>query len=282
MAINGVSPKVGKILALPDQSITIGTATATTDTAATVAFTAGSETTGGPVLSYQAISTPGSITAKGNSSPITVTGLTTGTAYTFQVIAQNPSGDSTAGYSSASNSATPVSLSSYESIATVTASGSASSMTISSIPQTYSHLRVIISARTASTGPRLDAYLQFNGDTSTNYSYRWMYNSGSNGPYANSAINASQLSSTYIPGSAVTSNVFGLFIIDIPDYASTNKYKTAGILTGWNNRGTTSENNMANVVGSWRNSTTGINSITFAQSGNFVSGSTMSIYGLKG
>jgi large repetitive protein len=81
---------------------TIGTATAGSSSAS-VTFTPTSATN--VDASYTLLSTPGSITASGTSSPITITGLTNGTAYTFQVRANNPSG-STA-YSSASNSVTP-------------------------------------------------------------------------------------------------------------------------------------------------------------------------------
>jgi hypothetical protein len=69
---------------------------------ATVSFTA---PTNVAVSSYTVTSSPGNITASGASSPITVTGLTNGTAYTFTVRALNANGTSTA--SSASNSVTP-------------------------------------------------------------------------------------------------------------------------------------------------------------------------------
>jgi trimeric autotransporter adhesin len=85
------------------QAPTIGTATATGATTATVAYTANG--TGGKAVSaYTATSSPGSLTGSG-ASAITVSGLTTGTAYTFTVTATNANGTSTA--SSSSNSITP-------------------------------------------------------------------------------------------------------------------------------------------------------------------------------
>jgi hypothetical protein len=85
---------------------TIGTATAGSSQAS-VAFTAPAYT-GYPagVSSYTAISTPGCITASGAASPVVVTGLTNGTAYTFRVRATGASG--TGPLSAASNSVTPV------------------------------------------------------------------------------------------------------------------------------------------------------------------------------
>lgn len=58
---------------------------------ATVSFTAPANTGGAPITSYTVISSAGHI-ATGTSSPITVIGLTNGTAYTFTVYAENTYG----------------------------------------------------------------------------------------------------------------------------------------------------------------------------------------------
>ena len=65
------------------QAPTIGTATAGIQNAS-VTFTAGA-TGGSSITGYTVTSSPGSITGTGSSSPITVSGLTGGTAYTFTV-----------------------------------------------------------------------------------------------------------------------------------------------------------------------------------------------------
>ena len=95
------------VAAIVPNAPTIGTATAGEEQA-TVAFTNLSfptQTGGATIINYQAISSPGSITATGAGTPITVTGLTGGTSYTFQVRAQNSAGYGS--YSSSSNSVTP-------------------------------------------------------------------------------------------------------------------------------------------------------------------------------
>lgn len=82
----------------------IGTATAG-DASASVAFTAPASDGGSAITGYTVTSSPGGLTGTGTASPITVNGLTNGTAYTFTVTATNAVGTGPA--SAASNSVTP-------------------------------------------------------------------------------------------------------------------------------------------------------------------------------
>jgi hypothetical protein len=84
----------------------IGSASVNGTGAASVGFTAPSFDGGAPVTSYTATSSPGGFTGTGTASPIAVTGLTDGVAYTFTVTATNPAGTGAA--SAASNPITPI------------------------------------------------------------------------------------------------------------------------------------------------------------------------------
>ena len=83
---------------------TIGAATAG-DASASVAFTAPANVGGSAISAYYAVSNPDRVTVSGASSPINVTGLTNGTAYTFTVWALNTYGPSP--FSGASGSVSP-------------------------------------------------------------------------------------------------------------------------------------------------------------------------------
>jgi len=104
-ASNSVTPVIPTVPGAP----TIGTATVASGTSVTVACTTPSSNGGATITTYTATSSPGGITGTLTSatcsSAITVSGLTSGTTYTFTVTATNSVGASVA--SSASNSVTP-------------------------------------------------------------------------------------------------------------------------------------------------------------------------------
>jgi len=89
----------------PPGAPVMGSATAG-NAQATVTFTAPSSNGGAAISGYTVTSSPGGLTASGLFSPLTVTGLSNGTAYIFTVTATNSQG--TGPVSAASNSVTPV------------------------------------------------------------------------------------------------------------------------------------------------------------------------------
>ena len=148
---------------------TIGAATATGTTTATVAFTQPAFNGGAPITSYTATSSPGSITgtlSQAGSGTITVSGLTTNTAYTFTVTATNVVGTSAA--SSASNSITTLTVP-VNTVAPVVSGTATTGQTLSSTTGTWTGTATItfayqwkragsnISGATSSTYALVDA-----------------------------------------------------------------------------------------------------------------------------
>ncbi|MGN6799381.1 MAG: beta strand repeat-containing protein, partial [Gaiellaceae bacterium] len=93
------------ITAVAPSAPTIGTAVAG-NAQATVSFTPSAGNGGAAITGYTVTASPGGVTASGAGSPLTITGLTNGIAYTFTVTATNTAGTSTA--SAASNAVTPM------------------------------------------------------------------------------------------------------------------------------------------------------------------------------
>ena len=121
---------------------------------ATVSFTAptnngGSAITGYKVYVYKDGVKQNSLTTSGTSSPITVTGLTNGTAYTFKVVATNSVGDSSE--STESSAVTPVA-------ATVAAAPTAVSATAGNGQATVSFTAPTNNGGSAITGYKVYVY----------------------------------------------------------------------------------------------------------------------------
>ena len=268
---SGITKSGVAIADVPDTPI-IGSATAALGSA-TVAYTAAP--TGGTATTFTATSNPGSITGTG-SSPITVTGLTAGTSYTFTVRASNSTGTSPA--SAASNSITPTEIpGSYDAVASVTLLSGTSQIDFLGIPSGYKHLQ-LRGITLGSTSPNTSLLTRFNGDNLSNYRYHGLEGNGnvstvsSYGSASVTALAAGYTGDTTYPSS---------FICDILDYESTTKYKTVRAITG-NTANSTGIRYIASISGLWL-STSAINSITITHGAsiNFNTYSQFSLYGVK-
>jgi hypothetical protein len=221
--------------------------------------------------SYTMTSNPGAVKATGTLSPIIVSGLTSGTAYTFTCIASNPFGSSAA--SAASNSATVTSQ--YNSIATASySSGSGGDVTFYNIPNIYRHLQVRMFTRDTRAASDSTWFMQFNTDTGNNYSYQGMQANGSSVSALTSTTTNSFQGIT--SASSTGASRFGAAVIDIFDVNQSNKYKTVTYQTGYTNNGSGS---IYTVSGTWR-SAYPITTITIKPNTGFAQYSHFALYGI--
>lgn len=129
--------------------------------------------------------------------------------------------------------------SSYESIATVSVgSGGSSSITFSSIPSTYTHLQLRLLGRTTRSATRASIGITVNGTTAGQnyYAEHGVYGTGAVTGVDSSANRDNMIVGTGTAASA-NSSTFGAFVLDILDYANTNKYKTIRSLGGYDANG---------------------------------------------
>lgn len=175
---------------------------------------------------------------------------------------------------------------SFFSIETVTLGSAQSTVTFSNIPQTFTHLQIRASYQTSrGTYPLDKIFIRFNSDSGSNYS---CHNLKGDGGSASSGVeNSTQIvdadtsSTTAAPGGLT----FGALIMDIFDYANTNKYKTIRMLKGFDTNGTVAGfgGRVGLISGNWR-STSAITSITFTvdNAANYSANSSFALYGIKG
>lgn len=159
----------------------------------------------------------------------------------------------------------------YNCIATTTLTGPATTVTFSSITNTYTDLVVIAYTQRASGNPSLT--VRFNSDTGSNYSFANVLGSSGGGAASYQGNNFSLINLSY--WTMAGSPNFSPSIINIMNYANTTTYKTVVAEGGEAGTG------VQITTGTWR-SASAITSIQFGlEDQNFNSGSIFSIYGIK-
>jgi hypothetical protein len=163
-------------------------------------------------------------------------------------------------------------------IATVTADGTASSVTFTSIPQTYTHLQIRgIARNTAAGSGDYDLLMRYNSDSGSNYARHRVYGSGS-AAAADAATSTTYAHGGLVLGGGAASNLFGGFVTDILDYTNTNKYKTSRFLAAYDANGSGYIFFGSSV---WM-STSAVTSITLSTgSNNLANYSSFALYGIK-
>ena len=165
----------------------------------------------------------------------------------------------------------PISLTSYESIATASPSG-ASTFDFTSIPSTFKHLQIRYATKGTSNGTGIR--IRFNSDTGSNYYIHYLYGDG-----ATAGALAQGITTSGVIGEVTTtSDVQSSGVIDILDYLSTNKNKTVRTLFGYDNNGSGAVY-LNSVL--WSATPAAITSITIFPSSGTITGS-FALYGIKG
>jgi hypothetical protein len=166
----------------------------------------------------------------------------------------------------------------YQSIATVTSTGSAGDITFSSIPATYKHLQIRGILRTNDTGGFNNQGMRFNSDTGSNYKSHVLRGDGASAT-AGVVANTTNFNDFMRAASAsMTAGIFSVLVMDILDYANTNKYKTFRALEGGDANGSGS---IGLTSGVWM-STSAISTITISPSGGTaIQYSSLALYGIK-
>lgn len=160
-------------------------------------------------------------------------------------------------------------MSTYVPIQAITLSSATASVQFTGIPQNYTDLVLILNGGLTTTGQSFR--FQFNGDTSSLYSYTWMAGNGSSAS-TNRVSNGTGINAYHVSGqsdTAIKNNV----ILQLQNYSNTTTNKTC-ILRG------NTDLETAATAGLYR-STSAISSITvLATNGNLQSGSTFTLYGI--
>ncbi len=161
----------------------------------------------------------------------------------------------------------------YEPIATTTLGSAASNITFSSIPNTYTDLKIVLVAAGSASE---QVYVQFNGDTGTNYSQTYLQGNGGTAESLRQT-SVAYIFAGYMADSVYGSSMRGLTTINIFSYAGST-FKTT-LSEGSNN--TNGQGLVSRHVGLWR-STSAITSVKlYPSTGNFTTGTIATIYGIK-
>jgi hypothetical protein len=163
----------------------------------------------------------------------------------------------------------------YVALDSQTVTSAVSSITFSSIPQTYTDLVVVVQAATSSNTP---LYMKPNSSSSSVYSTSWVLSNGtteSSSRYNQAALGgAGILIDNYGGTTGFPSGLSGMAKYEIMNYSNTTTFKTILIRAGSAASWTVAS---ANLFAS----TTAISSLYFyPYTGNFAVGSTFTLYGV--
>ena len=157
--------------------------------------------------------------------------------------------------------------------------GTSATITFSSIPQNFNHLKLVVMARTNTSAGAVNVKCAINGDSGSNYDYQYI--AGNNTTNSAAAAVASSLSFIgTITSATASANYSGLIESTFFCYKNTTFYKSILTRSGYATA-STSVAQFADIITSWRN-TAAITSIalTDVSGGSFITGSSFYLYGV--
>ena len=158
--------------------------------------------------------------------------------------------------------------------------GNQASITFSSINQTYKHLQIRMTGRTDRASDNDTLFIRFNNNTS-GYRAHFLMGDGSTVTSADrgTGLTRIDIQGAFTGNTSVASN-FGAAVIDILDYANTNKNTTVRYFGGLHN--TSGTNRYISLAsGLWNNTAAVTEILIDKNASNFVSGTRVSLYGIR-
>ena len=164
----------------------------------------------------------------------------------------------------------------YVLIASASPSGT-NTTTFSSIPQTYTDLFLVVSARSDTASTFTSFQVTVNGDTSAIYSYTRLLGDGANRTTGRFA-NQNNIVFNYLDASTANANIFGSAEFYFSNYTTSSSKPTSYFGVQEDRISTAYVSTTAGLA----QTSSAISSITVNMlAGNYVSGSNLYLYGIK-
>lgn len=158
--------------------------------------------------------------------------------------------------------------------------GADGSITFSSIPGTYRHLRMIVSGRSARATLTSDNIaIRFNADTAANYDSQALEAYGAT-VVGSELLGVSSLRVGAFPAAGAAAELSGSIVIDIPGYAGAlNKSFTS--LNQFRLGTASGDMRLGHRAGQWRNTAAITTIALFGENANLLAGTVATLYGME-
>jgi hypothetical protein len=152
-------------------------------------------------------------------------------------------------------------------------------VTFSSIPATFVDLRIVVRGRGTQSAVNTQISLTLNNDTGANYDYQYLRGQNSTASAA-AGVAQTAVQGGQVPAATAPADVAGTSEIRISNYANTTFQKDGYVL--WNLKQSNAGSGLfINPIGFWWRSTAAVNRVDLTlASGNYVAGTTVSLYGI--